>query len=441
MTQSDRFIECNKNFRITGEALSKRNLDSQYAFLYQDRQRRLGERILKVAKGLYGDDSEFADFTNIEEDKEILIFGVIIRKMGERDSVLKQLNDEDIDLEEVVDTYYDVLDPSPQDRIFVENSKQRLLLEDVDMYNIISGSVLGFKGILKGGTDIFKANSVIYPKPLPVERPMPTGPEKFICFTSGLSFRDNSEQSGLDFLDMMMMQFRGQNGPLPDATKRFFDNTETFVFAGGMFESQCLRKKKFTDYVSVLTNHITNDEVRVVDDYLNGFAQLGKTVVMASKGDLCTFTMPQQPAFNALYSKAHKSGNLLLTSNPTTFKIGNITYSGTSGENIWSIRKTMPGKNGLNIMQKTLEAQHYCPTCPDIVDGIPGLCHDYMIMESYPQVYFCGNQKKFGWGNYYPPGSANPILLLSIPSFREKNSVVFVNTRTLEITEYIFKSL
>lgn len=82
--------------------------------------------------------------------------------------------------------------------------------------------------------------------------------------------------------------------------------------------------------------------------------------------------------------------------NPWLGKIGSRTVGGSSGQPIMDIMKVSNIETSpLNLLEKTLEWQHFAPTAPDTLAEYPFDQSDPLVMNEYPNIYFVGNMEKF----------------------------------------------
>lgn len=84
-------------------------------------------------------------------------------------------------------------------------------------------------------------------------------------------------------------------------------------------------------------------------------------------------------------------------------------------DDIYSYSKI--SENSVDLVKKTLEMRHICPTAPDTLRSFPFVESDPFIIDKAPHVYFAGNQKKYE-SEIIKDNMGQVSHLLSIPSFR-----------------------
>ena len=83
--------------------------------------------------------------------------------------------------------------------------------------------------------------------------------------------------------------------------------------------------------------------------------------------------------------------------NPWVGKISDKIIVGTSGQPIQDIQKVC-GLNTfkpIDLLEKSLEWRHLCPTAPDTIPCMPFYKTDPFILKECPDIYFTGNMEKF----------------------------------------------
>ncbi|XP_035227660.1 DNA polymerase delta subunit 2-like [Stegodyphus dumicola] len=109
-------------------------------------------------------------------------------------------------------------------------------------------------------------------------------------------------------------------------------------------------------------------------------------------------------------------------------------FLGSSGQNIKDIRAYSKLSDALDIMEKTLDWGHLCPTAPDTLNCYPYLDEDPFVLNEYPHIYFAGNMPKMDFRQY----GEKPVLMVSVPKFQETYTATLINLRTLEVEPITF---
>lgn len=110
--------------------------------------------------------------------------------------------------------------------------------------------------------------------------------------------------------------------------------------------------------------------------------QLSETIdvdIMPGEQDFSNSFLPQQPfnscLFPSIASKERQSINLV--TNPHQFEMDELTFLGTSGQNIRDmLLNSQPvdqddGSRCMRAIKQTLEMRHLCPTAPDTLRVYP----------------------------------------------------------------------
>ena len=138
-----------------------------------------------------------------------------------------------------------------------------------------------------------------------------------------------------------------------------------------------------------------------------------------------------------LFERNNNSINktLFLVNDPHSFYLNNIHFLGTSGYNINSIKQITTFKNNLDIMEKIILWGHLAPNAPDTLRIYPYQKNDPLILNTIPDVFFCGgNNFEFRKSNF----KGKDILYISLPNFRKTLSGVVYNMDNGNLNEIHF---
>lgn len=174
----------------------------------------------------------------------------------------------------------------------------------------------------------------------------------------------------------------------------------------------------------------------LLDDFINELANYVPVDLMPGKSDNVSSYFPSVPMTPILFHESKKTINKTfhLVTNPYYFNYENISYLGTSGENIQSIFQATNYEDGIQIMEKTLDWGNISPSAPDIQRCSSFEAIDPLVIKQMPNVYFCGNQNKYNTKLYYCKGI--PIRLICIPDFSKTYSIALLDSITLDTCEF-----
>lgn len=117
--------------------------------------------------------------------------------------------------------------------------------------------------------------------------------------------------------------------------------------------------------------------------------------LMPGSQDPANFVLPQQPLHRCMLPNSYRLSTLQLRTNPFSCRIAGRLIMGTSGQPVKDIMKNCNLEDPLDVLQKTLEWRHVCPTAPDTLGCYPYMGEDPFIFDACPDVYFAGNQESF----------------------------------------------
>ena len=101
-----------------------------------------------------------------------------------------------------------------------------------------------------------------------------------------------------------------------------------------------------------------------------------------------------------------------------------------------------PGDDRLQMLQRTLEFQHFAPTSPDTLGCYPFADKDQdpFVIRQCPHVYFAGNQPRFESALVEGPAGQRTRTIM-VPDFLHEHTCVLVNLETLECKPMSFSGL
>uniref|UniRef100_A0AC35GAD9 DNA polymerase delta small subunit n=1 Tax=Panagrolaimus sp. PS1159 TaxID=55785 RepID=A0AC35GAD9_9BILA len=468
----------------------------QYFNYYRMRHAHFHPRIVENAKEIIGHSITPITLGDIKSSSEkVLVIGCLMKKMKNRQAVLRDLEDHGNDQIEVqVKREHDLetlaLDSDTID--FEDYHKQVITLQgNIDHFNFVTGLVVGIYGNQIAG-NIFNVDKIIFPSLPPyIERPM-LQRDVYVVFASGFNIKPENFSlfRELNYFSQLF------------STEKYYNNIARIIFAGN-------NAITFRHNQTILNNvmpigvSIEVDENECALKASNAFRRYFPNIdadIMPGDVDPCSLMFPQQPMNEVLLvdydlpkddeeKEEKKKGttkkqeydtkvetfkvktneklegfdaakdfwmaesygiskknqrSLNPVTNPYIFKVMGVEFHGTSGQNVNAFRKlTKLGKSTLEIMKEILETCHVVPTAPDFTDCFPYSRKDGsdpLALDSLPHVFFAGNQKEFGT-QIVDFGKGRKVRLISIPKYDETHSMVVINLRTLEASTIVSKHL
>lgn len=178
------------------------------------------------------------------------------------------------------------------------------------------------------------------------------------------------------------------------------------------------------------------DQFEVFLDKLSMFIDVD---IMPGRTDFASAFLPQQPINSCLFPQLKERASINLVTNPHNFKINDVEILGTSGQNVDDIYcYSKISESPVELVKKSLEMRHICPTAPDTLRSFPFVESDPFIIEKAPHVYFAANQNKYE-SEIIKDNVGSVCHLITIPSFRQTGTVVLLDLKTLESYPYTFK--
>uniref|UniRef100_A0A914Z5A0 DNA polymerase delta small subunit n=1 Tax=Panagrolaimus superbus TaxID=310955 RepID=A0A914Z5A0_9BILA len=470
----------------------------QYFNYYRMRYAHFYPRIVENAKEIIGYDVTPITLGDIKSSNEkVLVVGCLMKKMKNRQAVLRDLeNTGDDQIEIQIQKEHD-LETLALETDFIEFEdyhKQVITLKgNIDHFDFVTGFVIGIYGSQIAG-NIFFVDEIILPSLPPyIERPM-LQKDIYVVFTSGFNIKPENFSlfRELNYFSQLF------------SSEKYYNNIARIIFAGN-------NAITFRHNQTILNNvmpigiPIEVDEKECALIASNNFRRYFANYdidIMPGDIDPCPLMLPQQPLSKVLledydlpekdeeidekkevqkemkydkkietfkvqsfssssdadidgYDKAkdfwmiksqgiskNNQRSLNPVTNPYIFKVMGVEFHGTSGQNVNCFRKlTKKGKSTLDIMEEILESCHVVPTAPDFTDCFPYSRKngtDPLALDSLPHVFFAGNQKEFGT-KVVDFGKGRKVRLISIPKYDETHSMVIINLRTLETSTIVSK--
>lgn len=363
--------------------------------------------------------------------KDIVVMGVLLKKMPAQPNILKEIDDERKLMEplnrddEVMNNYV-----TSNDILFLQNDDECIELKgDISTNQLCNGICLAVKGQINPIGSGFIVQDFCFPNPKHIlSQQTPTNKECYVLVISGLSITNNliSSPKLASSLNILFDIVTGNSDLILDKT------IVNLILAGNNI-APLTRIKPSSSNGENWNQSSSNScqAIKNLDTFLANIGQYMFVDVMPGHSDLCTFLWPQQPIHPSLLPKSYRLNTIKSVTNPHRAFYYGVEFLGTSGENVDSIRACTNLNDPLEIMRNILKWSHLAPTCPDSLHSYPFSNHDPLILKNYPDVFFVGNQKEFGIGSFESPDGQKKVRLISVPTFSEKFIGVLVNLRTL----------
>lgn len=425
---------------------SERKYTQQYSHIYFYRLAQLRSRLIERCKKKWNDVAagklDLVKISQIQADTPCVIIGTIYMDLKDKPNILREVESEDYELRK--GSMRDGMYPSSElsepnmsfnpstDKMYLEDESGRIELDHSIHNKIVTGMVVALKGHEPLDTGIFKIQDM--------------------CL-SGISFPPSNKQFDIRELDKISSSINENNNYIAFVSGLNLQNSDVIaldilfghilsnpsinriIVAGNIFKHSFPEKdrsqaKKFSTilihYVSLLSSKSFNT----------------KTIsFMPGSKDPTTLAIPQQPLLKSLLfgidgkksMQELEKNNIKfeLVTNPFKFEDNGISYLGTSGQNIDNIKNYPIAESwtGLEASWLTLNCQHIAPTAPDTLWCYPFHDQDPFIIDTFPNVYFIGNQDQFS--TKYEIDDNRVVRCITIPKFSECPSVVLVDSNSL----------
>lgn len=299
---------------------------------------------------------------------------------------------------------------SDDDQLILEDESGRVeLVGDVDVGRLVTGVVLGVRGVMNAGENAFSVSQIYWPA-FPPQPPLPARAEsEFVALVSGLSLGRNSDASPLR-THVLLDYLAGRIGD--DDEKQFVSRIVRTIVVGNSVHStmssmhadpsSASQKKKSVEELS-----LEADPMKNVDELLSSLACAMCVDVMPGPSDPSNYTLPQQSFHPCLFPRSTRFASFRAVTNPYEAEIGGVTFFGHAGQPLDSMlqctmpkssdssMETDPDDDALDCLENCLQWRHAAPTAPDLVACFPMANDDPFILETCPHVFFAGNQKRF----------------------------------------------
>lgn len=366
--------------------------------------------------------------------KEVVIVGILLKKMSCQPNILKELDDEKkmvVVVEEEVTNFV-----SKDDVLFLQEGDESIELKgDIKIDELCTGICLAAKGHVNPYGSGFIVDEVCFPlldHIVQVDLPLKEK-DYYIAIVSGLGFSKNmsKNQKLTRSLNLLFDILSGNSDFILDKT------IVNLIIAGNCIGQKARSEEKESDADSKTPSwnkkvtSYTFDAIKLLDKFLANVGQYMHVDVMPGALDASNYLWPQQPMHPCLFPQAFRYDSIHCVTNPHQACYYGVNFYGTSGQNIDAIRSCTSLKESTDIMRKVIDWGHISPCSPDVLHSYPFTEKDPLALEYYPDVFFCGNQKEFNVGSFETQQNKT-VRLISVPTFEDNMLAVLVNLRTLE---------
>ncbi|CEP14882.1 hypothetical protein [Parasitella parasitica] len=412
--------------------ITKHSYNQQYASMYYI-------RLLKIRHAL--SDACNQKWTSLPEKpryiRKILeiqpgelcyMLGTIYLEMPAKPNVMNNLEDEDAIINpETPDKY-----KSDADIVSLEDESGRVEISGscLDRELLVTGMIVGILG-KEIATGAFEAIDVCLPgmadqDPLPAQV---ADHSKFVAILSGL---DIGAEDQLDLRTQLLAEFlSGELGSSADIVSS--SNISRVILAGNSVTraTKEVVKTKGPKKYGYDSSTFNASPMLQLDEMLEDICSSIDVDIMPGPTDPAPLHLPQQPMHPSMFKRAHRLSTFHSVTNPYWCKVNDVTFLGTSGQNIDDIYKYVDSVDRIKMAELCMFWRHMAPSAPDTLWSYPFNDRDPFIIEKTPHVYFIGNQPQFEDSLLLGP-NGQKVRVILVPSFAETGIMVLVNLGTLE---------
>ena len=414
---------------------------SQYTTIYISRLKKCYASLRKQAMKKWNGTKICDNILDLKGKEEKAIIGITYKELGLKPSILKGV-EAMVGLRKV-----ESFVKEDEDFLALEDSSGRIKINSelstcIKVNEIVTGIPVAMKGCLdeKG---LFIVNDYEFynsidsnPAPMTIR-----DGKDVILFISGLHFGNDCQNGKNKIALQLLMEFI--QGKSNSTVLNAMSSTITRVIICGNSiysppETELVEKGSFSKaelnakvYQAILANY------DLFDNYLSVLSHYVPVDVMSGIDDNSSIFFPDTAINKVMLPKCKNALNktLHLVGNPYLFKLNDLSFIGTSGENIDNIRQCSAIRNTLDIMQSTLRWGHLAPSAPNDLRCYP-YDSDPMVIEEVPDVYFVGGQKMYE--KKVVDVNGRKVMMITIPEFSSTFSAVMYNVKTEEVKEVKF---
>lgn len=418
-------------FRTADSLKKEKAFKTQFASIYFQRLAQMSGKLRETArarwiKGKASPPKLMSKILELAFQERSIIIGTVYKEMTLKPNILDEYHARE---------KYEAPPPErskyhqPDDSVVLEDQSGRIAITGkITPGELVSGVVMAILGHQDEDGD-FVAEDVCFCDGAAQSMADEPADDVFVALVSGLDIGP-SNHGGLLPLQMFIDYVTGQLGS--SAEQQSAGKIARVVIAGNLIErvdddgdDVAVYKKKGVDAKTVKS-------MAELDEMLAYLTACVPVDIMSGPHDPSNQTMPQQPMHRCMFPKSASTGLLRGVTNPYDCTINGQHCVGTSGQNVDDIYRFSEKEDRLEILEQVHNWRHLAPTAPDTLGCFPFYESDpFVVLDSTPNVLFAGNQPKFGTKAVVGE-SGQQTRLICVPSFSTTQTVVLLNTKTLE---------
>ena len=420
--------------------LQKKNYDRQYSQLYFYRLVKMRPIVEKAAERRWKDGVKIVRIIDIPEEGEVVLIGTLFKEMPLKPSILDEYTKDRGLAQHLGRTRF----TSPDDKVVLEDEGARVALfgDGLPPSTCVTGVVAAVRGsLLPNGS--FEVKGACF-SGIPIQMKNndsmdeETDADKYVAFVSGIGLTsDDDSSSNMLRLQLLTDYLTGALGGEEEHKKA--SKIVRLVVAGGLIRGNEAMSQP-TAYSQVRDQALALAPVREADMKITELAAALPVDVMPGPTDPANYALPQQPLHRCLFPGASRFKDLNRCTNPHKFKLDNLSFLGTSGQNVDDIARYSDMDDRVKILECMLLWRHMIPTSPDTLATYPYYDNDPFIVDQAPDVFFAGGQPSFGT-SVVEGEDGQKVRVVAIPDFSKTGTLVLMNLRTLEAEPIDFEDL
>ncbi|KAI9495528.1 DNA polymerase alpha/epsilon subunit B-domain-containing protein [Zychaea mexicana] len=412
--------------------IKSRSFHRQYASLYFVRLLKLRPAVLAQAKLRWEslpDKPKYVPKVLDTGIKRCYVVGTIYVEMQLKPNVLKDLTEETSISAPTMPRKY----KGSEDKISIEDESGRIELVGAILEKEfwVTGTVVALLG-KETAAGSFEVQEVCYPGVAP-QPPIPQNNDnsKYVALISGLNV---GADPATDLkLQLLTEYLTGELGTM-DIQKSSSRITRVVIAGNSIGTRQLIEEDQKTKKYGYDSTRYDAAPLNQFDELLEELCASVPVDIMAGEKDPVNCQLPQQPLHPSLFTKAKENATMRSVTNPYWCKMDDVTFLGTSGQNVDDIFKYADSDDPIVMAERCLFWRHIAPSAPDTLWCYPFQDNDPFILDNSPHVYFIGNQRQFEQSTIEGP-EGQKVRVVLVPAFSETGSIVLVNLGTLECSE------
>ncbi|GAN05624.1 DNA polymerase alpha/epsilon subunit B [Mucor ambiguus] len=406
--------------------IKKHSYKQQYASIYYVRLLKLRQALAETCRSKWM--SLPGNILDVQPGELCYMLGTIYLEMPAKPNVMNNLEDDNsIVNPETPDKY-----KSDADIVSLEDESGRVEISGscLDRELLVTGMIVGILG-KEVATGAFEVIDICLPgmadqDPLPEQDAQHP---KYVALLSGLNIGADDQ---LDMKSQLLAEFL--SGELGSSADEMSSSSISRVILAGNSVTKAAKevnKTKGPKKYGYDSSAFDASPMLQLDDMLQDICSSIDVDIMPGPTDPSPLHLPQQPMHKSMFKHAHQLSTFHSVTNPYWCKIDNVTFLGTSGQNIDDIYRYVDTVDRIKLAEICMYWRHMAPSAPDTLWSHPFEDRDPFIIEKTPHVYFIGNQPQFEDSLLNGP-NGQKVRVILVPSFAETGIMVLVNLSTLE---------